>query len=45
MPALAIVLIWSGYSMVLYGYCLVRGYDVAPKDLFSQSWPPGGKKG
>lgn len=28
MPAIAMGVIWLGYSLTLWGYCLVRGYDV-----------------
>jgi hypothetical protein len=43
MAALGIGLIFISYSASLYGYCLFRGYNVTPKDLFSQSWPPGAR--
>ena len=37
--------VWLGYSYGLYGYCLVKGYDVTlrqlmnPLTLYTQ-WPP-----
>lgn len=40
MAAIGIALAWGGYSCILYGYCLFRGYDVTPKQLLSPSWPP-----
>lgn len=43
MAALGIGLVFLGYAGGLYGYCLFRGYNVTPKDLFSSSWPPGAK--
>lgn len=44
MAALGIGLIFIGYSSGLYGYCLFRGYDITPKQLFSSAWPPGATK-
>jgi hypothetical protein len=32
-------LVFAGYSIGLYGYCLVRGYDVSFRNLFSTQWP------
>lgn len=43
MAAIGIGLMWVGYTVGLYGYCLLRGYNVTPKDLFSQSWPTSNK--
>lgn len=40
MVAIAIGLVWLGYTSGLYGYCLLRGYNVTPKQLLSPSWPP-----
>ena len=40
MAALGIGLLWVGYAAGLYGYCLLRGYDITPKQLLSTSWPP-----
>lgn len=40
MIGLGIGLIWVGYAAGLYGYLLIRGYDVTPKQLLSTSWPP-----
>lgn len=39
MGALAMGLVWVAYYAGLYGYCLVRGYDVTPKELLSPTWP------
>lgn len=39
MVALAIGVVWLSYYGGLYGYCLVRGYDVTPIELLSPSWP------
>ena len=43
MAAIGIGLVLVGYAGILYGYCLIRGYDVTPKQLFSSTWPPPGK--
>lgn len=40
MAAIGIGLVLVGYAAGLYGYCLFRGYDVTPKQLFSSQWPP-----
>ncbi len=41
MAGLGIALIWVSYSFGLYGYCLLKGYNVTPKQLFGPNWPPG----
>lgn len=40
MVAIAIGLVWAGYTGALYGYCLLRGYNITPRQLLSPSWPP-----
>lgn len=40
MPAIAMGLGWLGYSLGLWGYCLVRGYDVTLWSLMSPLHPP-----
>lgn len=42
MVGVAIGLLWLSYYGGLYGYCLIRGYDVTPKELLSPSWPQYG---
>jgi len=37
---IGIALLFIAYSAGLYGYCLIKGYNVSPKQLFSTSWPP-----
>jgi hypothetical protein len=39
MPALAIGVIWLGYSITLWGYCLVRGYNVTFTELVNPVHP------
>lgn len=45
MPAIGMGVAWLGYSVALYGYCLIKGYDVTFGQLVnpaaSVSWPPG----
>ena len=40
MPAIGIALLWGAYFGGLWGYCLIRGYNVTPKQLLSATWPP-----
>ena len=46
MIALAFGFGWLGYSYGLYGWCLIRGYDVRLTDLMNPvhvyQWPKGG---
>jgi hypothetical protein len=39
MTAIGMVLILAGYYAGLYGYCLIRGYDVTFTSLAHTSWP------
>lgn len=39
MVALGLGTVWAGYYLFLYGYCLVRGYDVGFTDLIHSAWP------
>ena len=41
MAGIGIGIVWIGYTTILYGYCLFRGYNVTPKQLVSTTWPPG----
>ena len=49
MTAIAFGLGWLGYSVSLWGYCLVRGYDVTLAELMNPvhvfAWPAGGISG
>lgn len=40
MVAIGIGLLFLAYTAGLYGYCLIRGYNITPKQLFSSTWPP-----
>ena len=39
MVAVAFGLLWGGYSVGIWGFCLVRGYDVSFRDCFRMTWP------
>lgn len=39
MVALGVGAFWLGYAVTVWGYCLVRGYDVAFRDVFKSTWP------
>jgi hypothetical protein len=43
MPAIGIGITWFGYSVALWGYCLLRGYDVKFTDLVNPLHPWAGK--
>jgi hypothetical protein len=30
---------WAGYTGVMWGYCLVRDYNVTVPQLFASAWP------
>ena len=34
-------LVWAGYTLGVWGYCLVRGYNVTFTQLFANVWPGG----
>ena len=46
MPAIGMGLGWLGYSLYLWGWCLLRGYDVtigqlmSPINPYAGKWPP-----
>ena len=46
MPAIGMGIGWLGYSLYLWGWCLLRGYDVplgqlmSPINPYSGKWPP-----
>jgi hypothetical protein len=47
-PAFGMGLIWFGYSLTSWGYCLVRGYNIRftdwinPLHPYTGAWPPPG---
>ena len=44
MIAIGLGLAWAGYTVGIWGYCLVRGYDVTFMQLFKGTWPGSAKK-
>jgi hypothetical protein len=46
MPAIGIGVAWFGYSLTLWGFCLIKGYNVRFTELinpvkpYSGPWPP-----
>ncbi len=39
MMALGVGVMWAGYALAIWGYCLVRGYDVTFAAMFRPKWP------
>jgi len=39
MVAIGMALVWAGYAVGIWGYCLVRGYDVSFMNVFAAQWP------
>jgi hypothetical protein len=37
--AIGMALIWAGYAVSIWGYCLVVGYDVSFGNVFAPVWP------
>lgn len=44
MVAIGMVLVWGGYTIGIWGYCLVNGYDVTFQSLFGTAWVSGGSQ-
>lgn len=42
MVAIGMGLLFAGYAVALYGYCLIRGYNVTFADVFKPAWPGAG---
>lgn len=38
MVAIGMALVWGGYTIGIWGYCLVNGYDVTFTSLFRTGW-------
>ena len=45
MIAVGMLLTWAGYSVGLWGWCLLRGYNVTLGQLMSPTHPYGSGKG
>lgn len=42
MIAIGLGLAWAGYTVAMWGYCLVKDYNVTVPNLFSSTWPGAG---
>lgn len=42
MIAIGFGVAWVGYYLAMWGYCLVRDYNVPFTSLFATTWPGGG---
>ena len=42
MTAIGFAVAWAGYAIAIWGYCLVRDYDVTLPQLFKAAWPGAG---
>jgi hypothetical protein len=45
MVAIGMALIWGGYYLGLWGYCLVNGYDVTFTSLAGTKWTSAPQSG
>jgi len=36
---IGLAVIWAGYTLGIWGYCLVKAYDVPFPALFKSTWP------
>lgn len=45
MVAIGMALVWAGYSIGIWGYCLVNGYDVTFTSLFGTTWVSAAQSG
>jgi len=39
MVAVGFALVWAGYTVGIWGWLLVGGYDVSFADCFAMTWP------
>ena len=39
MVAVGMAVVWAGYAVGIWGYCLVKNYDVTFGELFGLTWP------
>lgn len=45
MPAIGMALLWGGYTLGMWGYCQLQGYQISIAQLvipsrYTGSWPP-----
>jgi len=44
-PAIGFGLLWSGYTLLFWGFCQIKGYDISIKEIvvpkaWDGKWPP-----
>lgn len=39
MVPIGMAMVFAGYTVGIWGYCLVRGYNVTFTQLFATTWP------
>lgn len=39
MTAIGMGVMFAAYTIGMWGYCLIRGYDVTFMQMFAQTWP------
>ena len=39
MIPIGVFMAWGGYTIAMWGYCLVRGYNVTFLSMFKTTWP------
>lgn len=42
MTPIGVGIAFLGYTVAIWGYCLIRGYDVRFTQTFAATWPGGG---
>lgn len=45
MPAIGFGILWSGYTLMFWGFCRIKGYDIGLADMvipkhYKGKWPP-----
>lgn len=45
MPAIGFGLLWGGYTLLFWGFCQIKGYDISIKEIvvpkaWDGTWPP-----
>lgn len=45
MPAIGMGMLWGGYTLMFFGWCKLKGYDITLADVvipkhFKGTWPP-----
>lgn len=45
MPAIGFGMLWAGYTLLFWGFCQIKGYDISIKEIvvpkaWDGKWPP-----